>query len=308
MSRNNNMSTPTSSKGFVKLPGPINFNDDDSDDEIPNQQKNPQKKDSFSKIQTPKLSTPRNTKTIGERSPQTEVMLSPMSFSPQNISTPKRNNNSLFTPNSPVPTPKQQENILITSTLTTFHDETKNYSTIFKNQSPVVASNTNDASIGETYRKLYYQRRTENLDLLHKRSQLELYLRRSKLENQQLLARQRESNQKLEEASPRDIKKHEQRIKKAEDKLKVKRIQQETDPTFAEIVRIKQKVRDFKQEEQQVVDGLVILNSLMSYTLQDSDIENILMTNRFQGEIGKKFTEFLLTLQKAIPKLEQPPN
>ena len=302
------MTTTSGNQSFVKLPGPINL-DEDSEDEK-NTNSTQQRKSSLATNQTPKTRTPKTPHEIPEQSPKTEVMLSPMSFSPEKLSTPQRKsrmNDSLFTPNSPIPTPKQQEDRLKTSTMT-FHDETKNYSTILKNKSPVVAKNTKEASFGETYRKLYYQRKSENQSLLHKKSQLEVYLRRSKLENQQLLARQRESNKKLQEASPRDIEKYEKRIQKAEEKLKTRKMQQELNPNFLEIVRINQKVQQTKESEKHVVDGLTILNSLMSYSLQKSDIDNILSTNSFEGEIGQKFCEFLRSLQAAIPKLEPASN
>ena len=298
----------TSGKSFVKLPGPINLGDD-SDDEINNsKQKSSMKKtNSILKNQTPKIESSKQPNKTPKQSPQTEITLSPMGYSPENMKTPTkmtRKSDSLFTPNSPVPTPKQQEERLKTTTMT-FHDETKNYSTILKHKSPVVAKNTQEASIGETYRKLYHERKAENQSLLHKKSQLEVYYRKSKLENQQLLARQRESNTKLEEASPRDIEKFEKKILKAEEKMNMKKLQQSANSQYKEIVRINQKVRDIRNSEKQVLEGLSTLNSLMSYSLRDSDIDNILLTNKFEGEIGAKFSQFLLSLQECLPKLEK---
>ena len=299
----------TSGKSFVKLHGPINLGDDSDDENNDNKQNSSTKKTKIIlKNETPKIENSKQQQIkTPQQSPQTEIKLSPMGYSPENLKTPTkltRKNDSLFTPNSPVPTPKQQEDRLKTTSMT-IHDETKNYSTILKHKSPVVAKNTQEASLGETYRKLYYERKAENQNLLHKKSQLEVYLRKSKLENQQLLARQRESNSKLEEASPRDIEKYEKRIMKAEEKMNLKKLQQTSNSQFKEIVRINQKAKDVRNSEKQIVEGLTTLNSLMTYSLRESDIDNILLTNQFDGEIGAKFSQFLLSLQECIPKLEK---
>ena len=87
--------------------------------------------------------------------------------------------------------------------------------------------------------------------------------------------------------------------------MNMKKLQQSANSQYKEIVRINQKVRDIRSSEKQVLEGLATLNSLMSYSLRDSDIDNILLTNKFEGEIGAKFSQFLLSLQECLPKLEK---
>ena len=288
-------------KSFVKLPGPINLNDDSSDEE----EETKQKITSILKRQTPKSS--KNSRITPNKTPKTEVELSSISMSPKNYVTPQRKTqkeiNSSFTPLSPVPTPKQQVDKML-STSAIQHDEKTNYSRILRNKSPVFARNTHESSIGETYRRVYHENRSENQKLLHQKSQLEMKYRRIKLENQQLLAKQREENIKGENMIPEEIERKKRKIENAESKLKSLQKAQESNEKFKEISRIHKKVNAEKQQINEANDVLKVLNGIMAYSVKEFDIENIINMNEFNGEVGEKMKELLYEFKKVIPVLD----
>ena len=288
-------------KSFVKLPGPINLNDDSSDEE----EETKQKISSILKHQTPKSSKKINS--TPNKTPKTEVELSSISMSPKNLVTPKRKTqkemNSSFTPLSPVPTPKQQVDKML-STSVIQHDEKTNYSRILKNKSPVFARNTHESSIGETYRRIYRENRSENQKLLHQKNQLEIKYRRIKLENKQLLAKQREENIKGANKIPEEIERKKRKVENAENKLKSLQNEQESNEKFIEISRIHEKVNAEKQQINETNNVLKVLNSIMAYSVKEYDIENIINMNEFNGEVGEKMKELLCEFKKVIPVLD----
>ncbi|EAX95556.1 hypothetical protein TVAG_005710 [Trichomonas vaginalis G3] len=292
-------------KSFVKLPGPIEFVDDSDDDLFIVKTVQKSKNVKINPKQTPK-STPIS-KHSEKKIPETEIKppadsslgLSPKLSTPQ--SSPKReSHNTSSILRSPVPSPKQISQHIQTSTFKVSED-TKNYSTILKQKSPVVAENTEEATIEETYRQLYKTHRQENLDLLAEKFELEKKLRRTKLECQKRLAKQREANKVLKSTLDADLMESKKKLSDQEGKLKISLENRNTDAKYSGLQTAEHETQNTLKSFKDAKEIVEAVTRILKFSpLSEADFLPILSTFDYSSDIGRKLEEFINIAKVAL--------
>lgn len=292
-------------QSFVKLPGPIDFVDSSDDDLFivntvskNNSSKKEKKKTpkSKSKIKQTEQKTPRT-----EINPPTlvSIRLSPQQVTPKN-SPFKNTNSSSFIPKSPVPSPKQQSQRL-QSSLFKISEDTRNYSSILKQKSPIVASNTEEATIEETYRQLYNSKRDKNKVLMHQKLELERKLRRSKLEYQKRLANQRDTNRNLQTMSSSDLQSDKESLKNIQEQLKQTQYKIETDEKYTGLQFLREEAKLNRNSIQNTKEIIESLDRVLQFSpLNKLDFQPILTTFEYSNEIGEKLQTLVKILQDSF--------
>ena len=100
------------------------------------------------------------------------------------------------------------------------------------------------------------------------------------------------------------FRKAKKKVAKVEGKLRMLQEEQMMDEKYKEIARIHEKVGVEHAQFKEVKSIMEVLNSIMSYSVKDYDIDNIIHTNEFHGEVGEKMKELLCELRRAIPVLD----